>query len=514
MYRDFEVYAPFPDHLTNCYPNPDPTYLPSNMATTAESPIIQLDFGTFCNVIDGQCIKAAPESSRSTVNPATLGRNPDVPVATNEEVDRAVAAAQKAAKTWATLPWKDRQSALVRFTEGMEANAKGFAEMLVKEQGKTLNEAQGEMYLSAQFLRGTSLLELPEEEMERSDKREVVKRYTPLGVAVGIVPWNYPVFLACQRIGQALLTGNTFILKPSPLAPYCNLKLAELGTHFFPPGVLQALSGEADLGPALTAHAGVDVVTFAGSVATGRKVMEACSKTLKRVVLELGGNDPAVVCADVDVAAVAPAVAYLSFANSGQICTLPKRVYVHESIYDDFVAAMAAYARNLKLDTSEVVAIGPVSNEPQFESVKSLLADTEANNFALAAGSTQPLDDRPGFFLLPTIVDNPPDTARVVLEEPFGPIVPVLKWADEAEVVARANRTEYGLGASVWSRDTAQAGRIARQLNAGSVWINTHAEVDAKFPFGGHKSSGIGAEGGADGLKGYCNVQTIWSRLG
>ncbi|KAI1333115.1 aldehyde dehydrogenase-like protein [Xylariaceae sp. FL0255] len=492
-----------------------------------DSSSIMLQFTTFANVIDGKVTKLDPQSSRFTLNPATLERNPEVPITTNEEVDTAVSAARRAAKTWATLSWKERRNAIVDFSSALEANSEGFAEMLVREQGKTLHEARGEVYLSAQFLRGTSSLELSEQVVDRSDKREVVKRYTPLGVAVVIVPWNYPIFLACQRIGQALLTGNTVILKSSPFAPYCDLKgncsalpstynsLAELGMHFFPPGVFQALSGEDDLGPILTAHRGVDVVTFAGSVGAGKRVMETCSKTLKRVILELGGNDPAIVCADVDVIAVAGAVAYLSFANSGQICTLPKRIYVHESIYDSFLEAMATYAKNLKLDTTETIAIGPVSNEAQFERVISLLADTETNKLVIAAGSTQPLNDpdRPGFFLLPTVVDNPPDTARVVVEEPFGPIIPVMKWTDEAEVIERANETQYGLGASVWSRDAEQAGRIARQLQAGSVWLNTHAELDARIPFGGTKYSGFGVEGGLEGLKGYCNVQTIWSRL-
>ncbi|KAI0403206.1 aldehyde dehydrogenase-like protein [Xylaria palmicola] len=483
------------------------------MASTDSPTKDELSFTTFFNIIDGKLIQASSGETRTTRNPATLEDNPAFPASSVEDVNRAVTAAQRAAKSWAALPWKHRQEAVARFADALEAHTEGFSNMLVREQGKTSNEARGEIYLTVQFLRGTSVLSLPEEEVIHDDaQRMVIKRYTPLGVAVGIVPWNYPVFLACQRIGQALVTGNTMILKPSPFAPYCNLK-AELGLQFFPPGVLQSLSGEADLGPMLTDHPGVNVITFAGSIETGKKIMEACSKTMKRVILELGGNDPAIVCADVDIATVAPTIAYLAFANSGQICNLPKRVYVHESIYDLFITAMTGYVNNLKLTTDQAVAIGPVSNERQFESMKSLLADTEANNLAIAAGSTQPPPNKGGYYLLPTLVDNPPDTARVVVEEPFGPILPVMKWSDESEVIQRANNSEYGLGASIWSKDTARAGRIARELQAGCVWINAHAQLDSKVPFGGYKQSGIGIEGGLEGLKGYCNVQAIWLKL-
>ncbi|KAI0155129.1 aldehyde dehydrogenase-like protein [Xylariaceae sp. FL1272] len=458
----------------------------------ASQPSVKLNFITFSNVIGGKCVDA---------------ENSEVPIASQDEIERAVNAAQAAAKLWAALPWAIRRAKLHDFINALDANSAGFAEMLDQEQGKTLNEAQGELYLSIQFLRRTATLELPdEEEVDRTEQRQVVKRYLPLGVAVGIVPWNYPVFLACQRVGQALITGNTFILKPSPSAPYCNLKvqLAELGTHFFPPGVLQALNGEDDLGPSLTSREGVNVVTFAGSIATGKKVMASCSKTLKRVILELGGNDPAIVCADVDVAKTATIVAYLAFTNCGQVCAIPKRVYVHDSIYDEFGAVMVAYATSLRLGTDK-----------SFESIKNLLADVEANKLSIATGSTQNPGDngQKGLYSQPTIFDNPPDTSRVVVEEAFGPVIPMMRWADEAEVIERANKIDYGLGASVWSNDTTQAGRIARQLHAGSVWINTHAELDGTIPFGGIKSSGMGVEGGLEGLKRYCNVQTIWSKL-
>ncbi|KAI0010720.1 aldehyde dehydrogenase-like protein [Xylariaceae sp. FL0662B] len=473
----------------------------------------ELNFTTFSNVINGELCSSSSGKIRRSVNPATWEDNPEVPVSTVEDVDRAIQSAQKAQKAWAAVPWSERQKALKNYTDAFEAHAESFVQLLVREQGKTISEGHGEIQLSLRFLRGFCELSLSEELIESNEERKVTTRYTPLGVAAGIVPWNYPIHLACGKLGPALVTGNAFILKPSPFAPYCNLKMAELGLRFFPPGVFQALSGDHDLGPWLTGHPGVDVVSFSGSVAVGKKVMQACSKTLKRTILELGGNDPVIVCADVDPAAIAPKVAYLALANSGQICIIPKRVYVHESIYDEFLSAMVAYVKSLDWKEGEQIAFGPVSNKPQYERVRQLLADIETNQLTLAVGSTKPLTDRRGFFLSPTLVDNPPDNSRIVVEEPFGPVVPVMKWSDESEVIRRANNTEYGLGASVWSRDAAQAERMARQLQAGSIWVNTHAEVDPKCPFPGHKHSAIGVEWGVEGLKGYCNLQTIHIRL-
>ncbi|KAI2468306.1 aldehyde dehydrogenase [Annulohypoxylon bovei var. microspora] len=484
------------------------------MAPATSSINTKLEFNTFSNVIDGQLFNSSTGVTRFTVNPATLEENAKVPVSTLDDVDRAIKSAQNAAKSWASAPWAERQKDLKAYADAFEANAEGFLHVLVNEQGKSIGEAQIELWLTLMFLHGICELSLPEEVMEDSNKRKVITRHIPLGVAVGIVPWNYPIFLACVKIASALITGNVIILKPSPHAPYCNLKLAELGLRFFPPGVFQALSGEDDLGPWLAEHPGINVVSFTGSVEVGKKVMESCSKTLKRCILELGGNDPAIVCSDVDIESTAPKIAYFALANSGQICTIPKRIYVHESIYDKFLSAMVAYANNVSLKQDENPSIGPVSNQPQYEHVKGLLADIEKNKLTLATGSTKPPKDQQGFFLSPTIVDNPPDNSRIVTEEPFGPVFPVMKWSEEPEVIQRSNDTDFGLGASVWSRDVAQADRIARRLQAGTVWINTHAEVDPGIPCGGFKNSAIGVQYGVEGLKTYCNLQTIYTKLG
>ncbi|KAI1210499.1 aldehyde dehydrogenase [Annulohypoxylon truncatum] len=483
------------------------------MASNTSETKIKLDFETFFNVIDGQLCSSSTGLTRFTVNPATLEENASVPVSTIDDVNKAVQSAQNAAKTWASTPWSERQKKLKAYADAFEANAEGFLQMLLNEQGKSIREAQIELWLTLTFLRGTADLSLPEEVIEDSDKRKVLTRHVPLGVAAGLVSWNYPIFIACVKFASALITGNAIILKPSPHAPYCNLKIAELGLHFFPPGVLQALSGDDNLGPWLVEHSGINVVSFTGSVGVGKRVMESCSKTLKRCVLELGGNDPAIVCSDVDIESTAPKVAYFAFANSGQICTIPKRVYVHESIYDKFLSAMVAYANSVSLKQDENPSIGPVSNQPQYERVKELLADIEKDELTIAAGNTKPPEGKQGFFLSPTIIDNPPDNSRIVTEEPFGPVFPVMRWTEESDVVQRSNDTNFGLGASVWSRDIAQADRIARQLQAGTVWVNTHAEVDPGIPCPGFKDSAIGVQYGVEGLKAYCNLQTLFTKL-
>lgn len=275
------------------------------------------------------------------------------------------------------------------------------------------------------FLRGFAEMTLPEEIIEETEEpyHKVTIRHLPLGIAVGIIPWNYPVFLSLGKIGPALLTGNVFILKPSPFTPYCCIKLVELAQAFFPPGVLQVLSGDDNLGPWLTSHPGVHKVTFTGSTPTGKRVMESCSKTLKSVTLELGGNDAAIVCADVDPETVAPKLANLALANTGQLCIAIKRIYVHESIYSTVLTKLVEYVKGMKVGDgfAEGVVLGPISNQPQYDRIKALLHDIQASNLNIAIGdTTQSNPAGKGFFMSPTIVDNPPDTSAIVVEEPFG----------------------------------------------------------------------------------------------
>ncbi|KAL9627877.1 MAG: hypothetical protein Q9204_006271 [Flavoplaca sp. TL-2023a] len=361
-------------------------------------------------------------------------------------------------------------------------------------------------------------MSIPDETIEDTEERRIVLRYTPLGIVAGLIPWNFPILLAVGKIAPAVITANTLILKPSPFAPYCNLKLAELGTHFFPPGVLQVLSGEEDLGPMFTTHPDIDKIAFTGSIATGKKVMAAAAPTLKRVTLELGGNDPAIICDDVDVEAIIPKLATLSFLCCSQICMMIKRLYIHENIYPRFLSAFTSHTASLKVGpgTDPDVFIGPVQNKMQFDKVRSMYQHISSEKWTPALGGNVPdaNPDGKGYFFEPTIIDNPPDDSAIVTDEPFGPILPCLKWKDEDDVIRRANEGKWGLGASVWSNDIEKAERMARRLDAGSVWVNSHFDVAPGVPFGGHKWSGVGMEWGVLGLKGYCNPQTLWLKKG
>ncbi|KAJ4188151.1 hypothetical protein NW759_016852 [Fusarium solani] len=469
-----------------------------------------LDCTTFHNIIGGKLVST--KQTRHSVNPSTLEPNPEVPVSSREDVDRAVAVAQEAVGTWAGMRLADRQQAVRRLADALGELTDSFATLLVKEQGKPLQMARFEIHESVQILKGIADLPFSEEVTVDTDSYRAVKRYVPIGVAVGIVPWNFPIYLACFKIASALVTGNVLILKPSPFTPYSGLKIVELGQRVFPPGVLQALCGDDDLGPWLTSHPGIGKVSFTGSVATGKRVMESCSKTLKRVTLELGGNDPAIVCDDVDILAVAPKIAKLALMNSGQICIAIKRIYVHSSIYDELVAEIAAVAQNLPVGDGfqEGVFLGPVQNSLQYDRVRNLLADIQNKSLKIATnGAAQSATPNKGYFIMPTIVDNPPDDSRIVVEEPFGPVFPVLKWTYEDDVICRANHSTMGLGASVWSKDLERANRIAKRLEAGNVWINTHSELYASSPFSGFKESGLGTELGVEGLTSYCYVQNV-----
>ncbi|KAL8946460.1 MAG: hypothetical protein Q9183_007903, partial [Haloplaca sp. 2 TL-2023] len=261
-------------------------------------------FQTYCNIIkDGL---SCTEKTRHNTNPATLEPNPEVPVSTREDVDKAVAAALAAFKSWSKTSVEERGQKLRDYADAIDELRDDFANMLTLEQGKPLAQSYTEIGMATTWLRAFSNMKLPEDLIEDSEDRKVINRYTPLGVACGIVPWNFPILLMIGKVAPALYTGNTIIIKPSPYTPYSDLKLAELGLRFFPPGVLQALSGEEDLGPMLTTHEDIDKIAFTGSSATGKKVMAASAQTLKRVTLELGGNDPAIICDDVDIDAIIP----------------------------------------------------------------------------------------------------------------------------------------------------------------------------------------------------------------
>ncbi|KAK3302660.1 Aldehyde/histidinol dehydrogenase [Chaetomium strumarium] len=481
------------------------------MATTADPSKLQ-DWNSFHNVIDNE-LTTTPKT-RQAVNPNTNEPLPSVPVSSLEDVDRAVAAARAAFPSWSSLSQDERAEYLLKFADAFDANQAGFAKLLGEEAGKPPQAAGIELFLTGVQIRGTVKHRLTEEVNEETDEKLVTIRYVPLGVGVGITPWNLPILIGIIKLSSALLAGNTFIWKPSPYTPNTALKVGELAAKIFPKGVVNVLSGDESLGPLLTTHPDVAKVSFTGSVATGKKVMQACAGTLKRLTLELGGNDAAIVYPDVDIAAVVPQLATWAFVHTGQICVAVKRLYVHEDIYDAFLAALSGVvqaALKTGMNDDPTAVLGPIQNTMQYAKLQDMYAQISQQGWkAVPAPDLSAPKPGAGFFLPPTLIDNPPDDARIVTEEQFGPIVPLLKWSDEDDVVRRANATPYGLGGSVWSADRARAERTARRLEAGTVWVNTHFQLGPQAAFGGHKQSGIGVESGLDGLKGWCNPQTVW----
>ncbi|VUC35647.1 unnamed protein product [Clonostachys rosea] len=464
--------------------------------------------GPFQNVINNELTSTA--ATRHAICPSTEKPLWEVPVSTAEDLDRAVAAGKAAFPAWSKLSYDERQKYLDKFADAIEANQEGFIQLLGQEVGKPPQAGGFELYLVMGLARGIPQLRIKEEKIIDDDDRTAIVRYVPLGVCAGIVPWNFPLTLGIGKLVAALLAGNTFIWKSSPFTPYSALKLAEIGAKVFPPGVFQALSGDDSLGPLITAHPGIAKIGFTGSIETGKKIMAACASTLKRVTLELGGNDAAVICDDVDIDQVVAKVTFLAFVHVGQICMNIKRIYVHENIYDKFLDAMVKAVAQFKTgDHKDAEAFfGPIQNDMQYQKLRKFYSQIETQGWKVATAE-RPKPET-GYFLTPTIIDNPPEDSAIVTEEPFGPICPVLKWKDEADVITRVNATKHGLGASVWSKDVPRAQRIVEQLEAGSIWVNTHFELAPNVPFGGHKESGLGMDWGEVGVKGWCNPQAYW----
>ncbi|KAL2016935.1 hypothetical protein VTK56DRAFT_2852 [Thermocarpiscus australiensis] len=462
------------------------------------------------NIINGEFVPTP--TTRHSIDPATGEPLYEVPVARKEDLDAAVSHARAAFKTWSKTTHEERAKLIKAYADVVEANRDEIEKLQTMEQGKPLGLAHTEVSMALQWLRTFATMQLSDEVLEDTEERTIYSTRVPLGVVGAIVPWNWPILLGLGKVGPALMTGNTIIMKPSPYTPYCDLKLGELAMSIFPPGVFQVLSGDDDLGPWMTEHPGINMISFTGSIPTGKKVAASCSKTLKRCVLELGGNDAAIVCDDVDIEKCLPKITTLAFLNSGQICMLAKRIYVHEKIYDKFRDAMVEFTKkHIKTGGGfePDVVVGPVQNRMQFELVKDMYAQIEKCGWKTALeGKVR--ETGKGYFIEPAIIDNPPEDSRIVVEEPFGPIVPLLKWSSEEDVIERANALETGLGTSIWSKDLVRAEKMARQISAGSVWVNSHFDVAPNVPFGGHKESGIGMEWGLEGFRHFTNSRSVW----
>jgi acyl-CoA reductase-like NAD-dependent aldehyde dehydrogenase len=450
----------------------------------------------------------AGDSTMPVLNPATEESLADCPRGSERQLNEAVAAAKAAFPMWAAKPIEERKAVVVAIADAIEQHQDELARILTSEQGKPLADATGEVAGMAAFFHYFATLDLPMKVVEDSATRRVEAHRRPLGVIGAITPWNFPLLIVAFKLPLALIAGNTVVLKPAPTTPLATLRFGEIICGIVPPGVFNIITDANDLGDKLTHHPDVRKISFTGSTATGKKVMAAASETLKRITLELGGNDAAIVLDDADPKTIAPGVFDGAFQNSGQVCLAIKRLYVHEKVYDQVCDELVAIANRTVVDDGmkQGAKLGPLQNKMQFEKVKGFLEDAHKHGKVIAGGKPM---DRPGYFIEPTIVRDIAEGSRLVDEEQFGPVLPVIKYTELSEVIARANNTTYGLGASVWGSDNQRAYEVAKSLDSGTVWINKHIDVAPNVPFGGAKQSGIGVEFAEEGLAEFTQLQII-----
>ena len=457
-------------------------------------------------------INGQPTSAKETfdvLNPATLEVVDNAPRSGEDELAQAIEAAKRAFPLW-RQDVAARRSALGKCVVLLRENLQDIAQILVKEQGKPIAEASTEVILASIFFQYFAGLDYEEKVLKEDDANLVKLLRKPLGIVATITPWNFPLAILSWKLAPALLAGNTVISKPASTTPLSTLKLIEVLNQALPPGVLNSLSGPGSIGAAMAKHPDIRKISFTGSVEVGRSVMRDASDTIKRLTLELGGNDPAIVLEDADVDAVAPAIFGSAFMNAGQVCIAVKRVYAHEKIYPKLVAKLAELAKGLKVGNGlePDTQMGPLNNRPQLELVQSLIEDARQRGAKIVTGG-EGIPGEKGYFLKPTIVTDLDDSARLVAEEQFGPALPILPFRDAADAVERANATLFGLGASVWSSDVDRAAAIAAELDAGTTWVNQHLKLEPDVPFGGQKQSGVGRELGIWGLEEFCELQVL-----
>ena len=463
----------------------------------------------FSLTIGGKAV--ATNKTFNVLNPADESVVAACPEGAIALVDEAISSARKAFKFWAALPDSERVSKLMVIADLMEKHHPELSELITREQGKTQSGpgANLEVGGAVTWTRATASLSLPEQTIQDDANGKIVVRRKPVGVVASITPWNWPVMIAVWHIVPALRVGCTVVIKPSPFTPLSTLRMVELMNQVLPPGVINAVTGAADVGTHLVNHPDVNKVVFTGSIPTGKKVMEGAAQTLKRVTLELGGNDAGIILPGTNIDPLLEKLFWGCFINAGQTCAALKRLYVHESQYDEVVRKFAAYVAKIPvgngLDPKNL--IGPVTNKIQFDKVASYVEDARNSGAKIVIGGNP--ERKPGYFYPLTVITEATDAMRVVKEEQFGPVISIVKYKTVEEAITRANSLEVGLGGSVWGNDPQEAARYASQLECGTAWVNQHGNLHPMAPFGGVKSSGIGVEFNVDGLKEYTTVQVV-----
>ncbi len=475
--------------------------------------------------IDGRWVEAASGKTFDSINPSTGEVLAAVAEGDSEDIDRAVEAARRAFEG----PWRkwkpfDRQNLLLKLADLVEQNFDELALLDTLDMGAPISRTRANRLRALGMLRyyAGQATAIHGETIENSLPGDYVS-FTlkePVGVVGAIIPWNGPLTATIWKIGPALATGCTVVLKPAEEAPLTSLRLAELCQEAgVPPGVVNVVTGYGETaGAALAGHPDVDKVAFTGSHLTGQKIIQASAGNLKRVSLELGGKSPDVVFADADLDAAVTGAGMAVFANSGQICSAGTRLFVEQTIYEEFTARVAEYSKTLRVGNSSDPAtqVGPLVSPEQLERVTGYLAIGRQEGARPLSGGERLMegDMARGYFVPPTVFTDVRDEMRIAQEEIFGPVISAIPFTDIDEVILRANRTSFGLGSGVWTQDVSKAHKLARSLRAGSVWVNCYQAMDPAVPFGGYKMSGYGRESGKQHVEEYLNVKAVWIKTG